>query len=122
MSGENIFDILERNGLGTGLDYTLYKEFSNTIKEEKEIINKIIEYKNYMDNNNNNYSDEIMRYLRQREGLDEYDFSKDEELNQMSSNEVFDNVLKWNGLVGGYSYTIKKWIKEIYGVDLDNIK
>lgn len=91
------------------------------MNEEKEIINKIIEYKNYMDNNNK-YSDEIMRYLRQREGLDEYDFSNDEEINQMSPNEVFDNVLKWKVLVGGYSYTIKKWIKEIYGVDLEEIK
>lgn len=121
MSGENIFDILKRYNLGTGLDYHLYKEFSMTTREENEIIGKVIEYKNYMENNNNKYSDEIMRYLRQREGLDEYDFTKDDELNQMSSNEVFDNVVMWNGLIG-YSRTIKRWIKEIYGIDLEEIE
>ena len=62
-----------------------------------------------------------MEYLRQRDGLNRYDFSNDEELNQMSKNEVFDNVVKWNGLLGGYSETIKDWIKEIYGIDLDEV-
>lgn len=119
MSGENIFEILERNNLGTGLDYSLYVEFSETIKEEKEIINKVIEYKNYMENNSNKYSEEIMKYLRQREELNKYDFSSDSEINKMSANEVFDNVIKWNGLLGSYSETIKNWVKEIYGVDLN---
>lgn len=121
MSGENVFDILKRYNLGTGLDYVLYEEFSKIIKEEKEIINKVIEYKNYRENNNNKYSEQIMEYLRQRDGLNRYDFSNDEELNQMSQNEVFDNVVKWNGLLGGYSETIKDWIKEIYGIDLDEV-
>jgi len=122
MSGENIFEILKRNNLGTGLDYSLYEEFSKTIKEEKDIISKIIEYKNHAENNNNKYSEEIIKYLRQREGLNKYDFSNDEEINKMSPNEAFDNVVGWNGLLGGYSNTIKSWVKEIYGVDLEEIK
>ncbi|WP_346938066.1 hypothetical protein [uncultured Clostridium sp.] len=122
MSGENIFEILERNNLGTGLDYSLYEEFSKTTKEEKDIVDKIVEYNTYRENSNNKYSEEIMKYLRQREGLNKYDFSNDDEINKMSPNEAFDNVVKWNGLLGGYSNTIKSWVKEIYGVDLDEIK
>ena len=33
MSGENVFDILKRYNLGTGLDYVLYEEFSKIKKE-----------------------------------------------------------------------------------------
>lgn len=119
---KNIFEILDRNGIGSsGLTYDLYREFSNQLSEERDIVEKIKEYEEYMESNNNKYSEEIMRYLRQREGLNKYDFSKDDELNQMTPNEVFDNVVKWNGLMGGYTETIKDWVKEIYGVNLNKI-
>ena len=26
----------------------------------------------------------------------------------------------WNGLLGGWDFTIKGWIKDIYGIDLDS--
>lgn len=123
MENKNMFEILERNNANiTGINCDLYREFSKQLLQEKEIIEKIKEYEEYTENNNNKYSEEIMRCLREREGLSKYDFSKDEELNQMSPNEVFDNVVKWNGLLGGYSDTIKGWIREIYGVDLNEIK
>jgi hypothetical protein len=122
MSNENIFETLERLGLDcSGLNYSLYKEFSRTTKDENEIVKKIQEYNEYYKNNNNKYSDITMKYLRQRYGLSKYDFSEDEEINQLSPNEVFEHVVKWNGLLGSYSETIKDWVKEIYGVDLDEI-
>jgi hypothetical protein len=37
-----------------------------------------------------------------------------------SKNEVFDMTLRYNGFIG-YTETIKRWIKDIYGVDLDKI-
>lgn len=120
MNNENMFEILERNNINvTGLTCELYREFSKQLSEEKEIIKNIKEYEEYSKNNNNKYSEDIMMVLRENEGLSKYDFSKDEELNQMSSNEAFDNVVKWNGLLGGYSDTIKRWIKEIYNIDLN---
>ncbi|HHT7008396.1 TPA: hypothetical protein ACTZ3A_000935 [Bacillus cereus] len=37
--------------------------------------------------------------------------------------ETIANLVKegWNGLLGGYDVTIKDWIKDIYGLDLDKI-
>ncbi len=63
-----------------------------------------------------------MKYLRQREGLDENDTSMDNELNKLSPNEVFTEVCIWNGLMGNYDETIKGWIKSIYKIDLDNME
>ncbi|QUH21833.1 hypothetical protein [Alkaliphilus sp. B6464] len=123
MNKENIFTILERNNLSCdGFNYGLYEEFSKTIESETEIIHKITEYNNYAKNNNNKYSDEIMQYLRQRNELNKFDFSQDKELNELSSNKVFEEIVKWNGLLGCYSETIKSWVKEIYGVDLNEIE
>lgn len=123
MSSENIFDILERNNLKlNGMNYSMYEDFSKTIDNEIEIIEKIKDYEKYMENNNNRYSEEIMYYLRQRQGLGKYDYSLDEQLMKMSPNETFQEVIRWNGLLGSYADTIKSWVKEIYGVNLDEIE
>jgi len=124
MSRENIFTILERNDLDcTSLNYSLYEEFSNVIvADEGGIIQKIIKYNDYLLKNHNKYPDHIMRYLRQRRGLEEFDFSKDEELNKISPTDAFEHVVEWNGLLGGYASTIKRWINDIYGIDLDDMK
>ncbi len=63
------------------------------------------------------YPDYIMQRVRQHLGLEEYDTSRDEEINNMSHNEVFKHVLEWEGIIG-YDYAIHGWIKDIYGVDL----
>lgn len=61
-----------------------------------------------------------MECVRQRWGLERFDDSRDEEINLLSSDEVFDHVCNWNGLLG-YATTIKSWIEDIYKVNL-NIK
>lgn len=43
-----------------------------------------------------------------------------QEFNTMSPNELFDLVCTWEGMIG-YSYEIKSWVKDIYGVDLDEL-
>lgn len=68
------------------------------------------------------YPEYIMKYLRQRKGLEEDDTSSDDRLNNMSRNEVFKEVLNWNGLLGNWDIDIKAWIKDIYGIDLDEIE
>ena len=67
------------------------------------------------------YPEGIIRYLRQRKGLDADDTSHDEQLQAMSPSLVFAETLEWNGLLGGWDYQIKGWIKDIYGIDLDEI-
>jgi hypothetical protein len=70
----------------------------------------------------NKYPENIMKYLRLREGLEADDTSLDEDLNILSSKEAFREVCRWNGLLGGWDDTIKGWIKNIYGIDLDRIE
>ena len=42
-----------------------------------------------LENNSNKYPEEIMECVRQRWGLERFDGSKDEEINQLSPDEVF---------------------------------
>lgn len=82
-----------------------------------EKINIIQEYQTRIENNSNKYSEDVMECVRQRWGLKKYDDSKDEEINQLSPDEVLEHVCNWNGLLG-YAHTIKSWIKDIYKLDL----
>lgn len=76
-------------------------------------------YNSNVSTSQNKYSDEIMRIVRQRLGLNAFDTSKDSLINEMDKGEIFDHVCKWEGFVG-YSDTIKGWVLDIYGVDLDD--
>ena len=51
------------------------------------------------------YSDFIMRAVRQNIGLDEDDTSRDEEIMEMDGEEIVDRYLTWNGIIG-YTYNI----------------
>lgn len=86
--------------------------------EEKimEKINIIQKHQERIENNLNRYPEEIMECVRQRWGLEKFDDSKDEEINQLSPDEVFDHVCNWNGLLG-YASTIKYWIRDIYNIN-----
>ena len=66
------------------------------------------------------YFDNIMEDVRQNLGLDPEDTSRDEEINTMSRQEVFNRVCEWNGLIG-YGETIRDWKENIWGVDLEDI-
>lgn len=66
------------------------------------------------------YPKDIMEALRQRKNLEPDDTSRDDEISSMSPNEVFEEVLEWNGICN-YAYTIKRWIKNIYGIDLNEM-
>ena len=67
----------------------------------------------------NKYPEYIMEYLRMREGLEKEDTSMDEEFNKYDVPLVFSEVCKWKGLLGNWDYIIKKWIKDIYKIDVD---
>lgn len=63
------------------------------------------------------YSEEIMRKVRYNLGLeDDEDTSKDTTIEEMSGEEVFDRVLKYEGIIG-YSNKILDWVQEIFGVE-----
>lgn len=66
----------------------------------------------------NKFPEYIMKYLRQRRGLEEDDCSEDNEINSYSSDEALEEVCNWEGLIG-YASTIKRWIEDIYGVVLE---
>ena len=69
----------------------------------------------------NRYPEHIMQKLRERMGLFSDDTSRDTEINAYSSNEAFEEVLNWEGILG-YASTIKSWIDDIYGIDLDDVE
>ena len=66
------------------------------------------------------YSEYIMAALRQRLDLEADDTSRDKEINSYSPNEAFEELLAWEGFIG-YARHIKMWIKDIYGIDLDEV-
>lgn len=70
----------------------------------------------------NKYPEYILKMLRQGQDLDENDTSLDDELNKMSKSRAFLEVLNWNGLLGRWDIDIKNWIRDIYGVDLNEIE
>ena len=70
------------------------------------------------DGNLTPYPNYIMEKVRQYLGVESYDISRDEQIGAMSRNSVLDACLEWEGIIG-YGYTIRDWIKEIYGVTLE---
>ena len=67
------------------------------------------------------YSENIMRKVRGNLNLELDDTSRDGEIEAMSKQEVFSRVCDWKGLID-YDSTIKSWIKQIYGIDLNKEK
>ena len=66
------------------------------------------------------YPENILRLVRQNLDIEPTDTSMDEEINNMSRNEVLNRVCEWEGLID-YGRVIREWIKDIYGVDLDRM-
>lgn len=64
------------------------------------------------------YPENIIRIVRQSLDLEPTDTSKDDEINVMSRSEILDCVCEWEGLIG-YGRVIRNWIKDIYGINLD---
>lgn len=68
---------------------------------------------------NKKYPEYVLRYLRQRCGMKPDDTSRDDVFQRMKPSRVFEDVLSWNGLIGGWGSQIIGWIKDIFGVDLE---
>ena len=60
------------------------------------------------------YSDFIMRAVRQNIGLEEDDTSRDAEIMEMSGEEIVDRYLTWNGIIGYTSDIIDVVSQAIY--------
>lgn len=103
------------NATGFAFDYLDDKDLA-----QEGLIEKMLEIEKRYEGNGCRYPEYMMCQLRQRLGLeDKYDTQYDEEINNMSSDKVFEHLLNWNGLVG-WDYKIKDWVKMIYGVELNN--
>ena len=70
---------------------------------------------------NSRYPERIIRLLRLRMMLNGNDTHLDDYFQSLSPSHVFLWVLEQNGLIIGWDYQIKGWIKDIYGIDLDEI-
>lgn len=68
---------------------------------------------------NHNYPNYVLKVLRQKFGKSEDDTSMDEYFQTISPDEVFDEILEWEGILG-YTHKILSWIQDIYKVRLNN--
>lgn len=119
---QKVRSILYKNDLvNCSRNHEIFDKLSNEDLDNKikidETIKIITELEERIKNSSNKYPEHIMRVLRQRSGLDEFDTSKDIILSEMEPCAVFSEVCNWNGLIN-YDSTIKGWIKDIYGVEL----
>ncbi len=64
------------------------------------------------------YSREVMEVLRQCKGLEPGDTSKDADIMSMAKQDVFNNYCQWNGLLGGYGYSLLDVVENIYDINL----
>ncbi len=64
------------------------------------------------------YPENILRIVRQNLDLEPTDTIKDDDINVMSQSEILNCVCEWEGLIG-YGRVICNWIKDIYGINLD---
>lgn len=64
------------------------------------------------------YPENVLKLLRESEGLDQTDTSRDGEFNELYELIVFRKILDWKGLVGPWDEFILDLIKDVWGVDL----
>lgn len=67
------------------------------------------------------YPENIMRMVRESLGLEPDDTSRDEKIEAMSKQSIFNRVCNWEGFIGAGD-TIIKWINQIYGIDLNEME
>lgn len=116
-------EILDEHDEGnSGWNWDILDKLSDKeLFEENAILEKIAiirAHSDRLENPTNKYPESIMEDIRMRLGLEKYDTAKDKQINEMPKDVIFSMVCNWNGLLG-YDSTIKTWIKDIYGVELE---
>lgn len=61
---------------------------------------------------------DIIRDIREYLDVDPDDSSKDDEINRMSPNEIFDKWCEWNGYIR-LNEVFRRVIGSIYGIDIE---
>lgn len=63
-------------------------------------------------------SEYFLGHIRQRMGAgDKNDKSCDDKVNRLTNNELFEEWLNWEGILG-YDRTLRNLVEQIYGVEL----
>lgn len=60
----------------------------------------------------------IIKDVRENLGIGPDDTSKDDEINRMSLNEIFNRWCEWNGFIN-LSKQFRRVIGDIYGIDIE---
>lgn len=68
--------------------------------------------------NTEKISQDIIRDVRENLGVGPNDTSKDDDVNRMSLNEIFDRWCEWNGFIN-WSKPLRRVIGSIYGIDIE---
>lgn len=59
-----------------------------------------------------------MEALRQYRGLEPGDASQDAKIMSMAKQDIFNDYCQWNGLLGGYGYSLLNVVENIYDMNL----
>lgn len=68
--------------------------------------------------NTERINDRIIDDVRENLGLERGDISKDDRINGMSPNEIFNRWCEWNGFIN-YSKMFRAVISSVYGIEID---
>ena len=83
---------------------------------ENKIENKM--EKQVKKKNTERIRNDIIRDVRENLGIEPDDTSKDDIINRMSLNEIFDRWCEWNGLIN-YGKRLRNVIGNIYGMEIE---
>ena len=120
-----VTEICKENDLGHGSvrDHEMFEKLKDAELNDPEKIAKIVtDIKAYYEyeSRNKKYPNYIYEAVRQNLGVDKYDFSVDCKIDEMSHDEVLLRICIWKS-IPGFDITIKKWIRDIYGTQLQSI-
>lgn len=115
----NVEDIIESRDITNFLDIEVFKTFSKFIEDEELAIEKAMEYKKYIATTENRYPELIMRFLRYNKFSNEYNFEKDDIINKIEEDEVFNMLQDFQNKFGNLSDSVLEWIEYKYKKKLD---
>lgn len=96
----------------------LIKEKVNTMNDKDGEMEQKHVSVNWLEPAQKTYNKKVMEALRQRRGLEPGDVSQDGDIMSMSKQDVFNEYCQWEGLLGGFGYSLLNVVENIYDINL----
>lgn len=116
---DSIDSILKMSEISNLLDIEVFKSFFEITKNEEESIKKAVAYRKYTSTTENNYPELIMRFLRYQKGINEFDFSQDNIINETTEDEVYELLRDYQNKFNNLSKSVSDWVRSKYDKELN---